>query len=148
MTFYVRLRISKKRETQPSVREILLVFLTGILDTKPKQTNTKSDSLLLCFLFFFFLKKKEKQSSECVCERERELELRAMEVGSEMRQSRFKRICVFCGSSQGKKSSYQDSAIELGKELVYIYIHCFLCTYYGFHCGMLGLSLMPLLGFC
>ena len=71
-----------------------------------------------------------------------------MEVGSEMRQSRFKRICVFCGSSQGKKSSYQDSAIELGKELVYIYIHCFLCTYYGFHCGMLGLSLMPSLGFC
>ena len=85
----------------------------------------------------------------CVCERERELELRAMEVGSEMRQSRFKRICVFCGSSQGKKSSYQDSAIELGKELVYIYIFIvFLCTYYGFHCGMLGLSLMPLLGFC
>ncbi|XP_065637151.1 cytokinin riboside 5'-monophosphate phosphoribohydrolase LOG3 isoform X1 [Quercus suber] len=41
-----------------------------------------------------------------------------MEVGSEMRQSRFKSICVFCGSSQGKKSSYQDSAIELGKELL------------------------------
>ena len=43
-----------------------------------------------------------------------------MEVGStEMRQpSKFKRICVFCGSSQGKKSSFQDAAIELGKELV------------------------------
>ena len=64
----------------------------------------------------------------CVCERERELELRAMEVGSEMRQSRFKRICVFCGSSQGKKSSYQDSAIELGKELVYIYIFIVFCV--------------------
>lgn len=32
--------------------------------------------------------------------------------------SKFRRICVFCGSSQGKKRSYQDSAIELGKELV------------------------------
>ncbi|CAL5413792.1 unnamed protein product [Camellia sinensis] len=36
----------------------------------------------------------------------------------EMKQSKFKRICVFCGSSQGKKSSYQDAAIELGKELL------------------------------
>lgn len=46
-----------------------------------------------------------------------------MEVeGTEIRQtSKFKRICVFCGSSQGKKSSYQDAATELGKELVYCY---------------------------
>nr|GLL41059.1 hypothetical protein DM860_001771 [Ipomoea trifida] len=35
----------------------------------------------------------------------------------EMKASRFKKICVFCGSSQGKKSSYQDAAIEIGKEL-------------------------------
>lgn len=41
-----------------------------------------------------------------------------MEVQSEVQLSKFKRICVFCGSSQGKKSSYQDAAIELGKELV------------------------------
>ncbi|KAL8255715.1 hypothetical protein R6Q59_030782 [Mikania micrantha] len=34
------------------------------------------------------------------------------------RRSRFKRICVFCGSSSGKKASYQEAAIELGKELV------------------------------
>lgn len=33
-------------------------------------------------------------------------------------KSRFKRICVFCGSSSGKKPSYQEAAIELGKELV------------------------------
>ncbi|KAK0585911.1 hypothetical protein LWI29_036192 [Acer saccharum] len=33
-------------------------------------------------------------------------------------KSRFKRICVFCGSSSGKKSSYQEAAIELGKELI------------------------------
>jgi len=32
--------------------------------------------------------------------------------------SRFRRICVFCGSSHGKKRSYQDAAIELGNELV------------------------------
>ena len=33
-------------------------------------------------------------------------------------RSRFKRICVFCGSSSGKKASYQEAAVELGKELV------------------------------
>ncbi|KAJ4979694.1 hypothetical protein NE237_010474 [Protea cynaroides] len=33
-------------------------------------------------------------------------------------KSRFKRICVFCGSSSGKKTSYQEAAVELGKELV------------------------------
>lgn len=41
-------------------------------------------------------------------------------VGTEIGQmSKFKRICVFCGSSHGKKTSYQDGAIELGKELVF-----------------------------
>ncbi|KAH0895463.1 hypothetical protein HID58_004067 [Brassica napus] len=33
-------------------------------------------------------------------------------------KSRFNRICVFCGSSSGKKPSYQEAAIELGNELV------------------------------
>ena len=41
-----------------------------------------------------------------------------MEREKEMKQSKFKRICVFCGSSPGKKSSYRDAAIELGTELV------------------------------
>ena len=42
-----------------------------------------------------------------------------------MKKSKFKRICVFCGSSQGKKSSYKDAAIELGRELVnYIMAIC------------------------
>lgn len=36
----------------------------------------------------------------------------------EERRSRFRRICVFCGSSPGKKPSYQEAAVELGKELV------------------------------
>jgi len=47
----------------------------------------------------------------------------------EMKHSKFKRICVFCGSSPGKKSSYKDAAIELGKELVIretIFCLCFL----------------------
>ena len=45
-----------------------------------------------------------------------------METNGEIRVSKFKRVCVFCGSSPGKKSSYQDAAIELGNELVYIII--------------------------
>lgn len=36
----------------------------------------------------------------------------------EMEESKFKRICVFCGSGQGNKSSYKDAAVALGKELV------------------------------
>lgn len=39
-------------------------------------------------------------------------------------KSRFQRICVFCGSSSGKKASYQEAAVELGKELV-IYLFSF-----------------------
>lgn len=42
-----------------------------------------------------------------------------MERECEPKESKFGRICVFCGSSQGKKTSYQDAAIELGKELVH-----------------------------
>lgn len=41
-----------------------------------------------------------------------------MEREREMKQSKFKRICVFCGSSPGKKSTYREAAIELGRELV------------------------------
>ncbi|PHU24185.1 Cytokinin riboside 5'-monophosphate phosphoribohydrolase LOG4 [Capsicum chinense] len=41
-----------------------------------------------------------------------------MEMESDVMVSKFKRICVFCGSSQGNKNSYQDTTIELGKELV------------------------------
>ncbi|KAL0755969.1 hypothetical protein Bca101_093637 [Brassica carinata] len=43
-----------------------------------------------------------------------------MEVNTKtiIQKSKFGRICVFCGSSQGKKSSYQDAAVDLGNELV------------------------------
>jgi hypothetical protein len=37
---------------------------------------------------------------------------------SERRTSRFRRICVYCGSAKGRKASYQDAAVELGQELV------------------------------
>lgn len=52
-----------------------------------------------------------------------------MENEMEMKQSRFSRICVFCGSSQGKKRSYQDAAVELGGELV---LFCFLFSLFFF----------------
>ncbi|XP_029127186.1 cytokinin riboside 5'-monophosphate phosphoribohydrolase LOG1 isoform X2 [Cajanus cajan] len=48
------------------------------------------------------------------CEKKEEMEGEE----TEMKQSRFKRICVFCGSSPGNKSTYKDAAIELGKELI------------------------------
>ncbi|GFY97947.1 putative lysine decarboxylase family protein [Actinidia rufa] len=51
-------------------------------------------------------------------------------------KSRFKRICVFCGSSSGKKSSYQDAAVELGKELVDRRIDL---VYGGGSVGLMGL---------
>jgi hypothetical protein len=34
------------------------------------------------------------------------------------RRSPFRRICVYCGSAKGRKPSYQDAAVELGRELV------------------------------
>ncbi|KAJ0576911.1 putative LOG family protein [Helianthus annuus] len=33
-------------------------------------------------------------------------------------KSRFKSVCVFCGSSTGKRDCYRDAAHELGQELV------------------------------
>ncbi|GFP83168.1 cytokinin riboside 5'-monophosphate phosphoribohydrolase log3 [Phtheirospermum japonicum] len=53
-----------------------------------------------------------------------------------MRASKFKRICVFCGSSQGKKTSYQEAAIELGKVLVSRNIDL---VYGGGSIGLMGL---------
>ncbi|KAL4342310.1 hypothetical protein GQ457_08G017740 [Hibiscus cannabinus] len=50
--------------------------------------------------------------------------------------SRFKRICVFCGSSSGKKASYQEAAVELGKELVERRIDL---VYGGGSVGLMGL---------
>ncbi|KAG8378051.1 hypothetical protein BUALT_Bualt08G0097900 [Buddleja alternifolia] len=51
-------------------------------------------------------------------------------------KSRFKSICVFCGSSTGKKDCYRDSALELGKELVSRRIDL---VYGGGSIGLMGL---------
>lgn len=45
-------------------------------------------------------------------------------------------MCVFCGSSPGKKTSYQEAAIELGKELVSRRIDL---VYGGGSVGLMGL---------
>ncbi|CAN1306538.1 Cytokinin riboside 5'-monophosphate phosphoribohydrolase LOG7 [Linum perenne] len=50
--------------------------------------------------------------------------------------SRFSRICVFCGSSSGKKSTYQDAAVQLGQELVERRIDL---VYGGGSVGLMGL---------
>ncbi|XP_027364066.1 cytokinin riboside 5'-monophosphate phosphoribohydrolase LOG3 isoform X1 [Abrus precatorius] len=59
-----------------------------------------------------------------------------METHGEIRVSKFKRVCVFCGSSPGKKRSYQDAAIELGNELVSRNIDL---VYGGGSIGLMGL---------
>ncbi|XVF76121.1 hypothetical protein PTKIN_Ptkin13bG0240400 [Pterospermum kingtungense] len=51
-------------------------------------------------------------------------------------KSRFRRICVFCGSSSGKKALYQEAAVELGKELVERRIDL---VYGGGSVGLMGL---------
>ncbi|CAO2169218.1 unnamed protein product [Urochloa humidicola] len=53
-----------------------------------------------------------------------------------MQPSRFKKICVFCGSSQGKKTNYQDAAVDLAKELISRGIDL---VYGGGSLGLMGL---------
>lgn len=60
----------------------------------------------------------------------------AMTMGMPTVPSRFRRICVFCGSSQGRKKSYQDAAVELGEELVSRNIDL---VYGGGSVGLMGL---------
>ncbi|XP_031403871.1 cytokinin riboside 5'-monophosphate phosphoribohydrolase LOG1-like isoform X1 [Punica granatum] len=50
--------------------------------------------------------------------------------------SRFRRVCVFCGSSAGNKPSYQLAAIQLAKELVERNIDL---VYGGGSIGLMGL---------
>ncbi|KAH9328026.1 hypothetical protein KI387_000134, partial [Taxus chinensis] len=49
---------------------------------------------------------------------------------------RFKRICVFCGSSSGNKTAFSDAALDLGKELVKRRIDL---VYGGGSVGLMGL---------
>ncbi|XVE93919.1 hypothetical protein REPUB_Repub01dG0235700 [Reevesia pubescens] len=41
-----------------------------------------------------------------------------MDMKGKVVKSRFKRVCVFCGSSTGKRKCYRDAAVELAQELV------------------------------
>lgn len=50
--------------------------------------------------------------------------------------SRFRRVCVFCGSSPGKKASYQVAAVQLGQQLVERGIDL---VYGGGSVGLMGL---------
>ncbi|KAJ7543668.1 hypothetical protein O6H91_09G047600 [Diphasiastrum complanatum] len=50
--------------------------------------------------------------------------------------SRFKSICVFCGSTSGRKRSYSDAALDLGRELVQRKIDL---VYGGGSVGLMGL---------
>ncbi|PIA46958.1 hypothetical protein AQUCO_01500471v1 [Aquilegia coerulea] len=53
-----------------------------------------------------------------------------------IKRSRFKRVCVFCGSSTGKRVCYSDAAIELGEELVSRKLNL---VYGGGSVGLMGL---------
>ncbi|PHT37632.1 Cytokinin riboside 5'-monophosphate phosphoribohydrolase LOG4 [Capsicum baccatum] len=63
-----------------------------------------------------------------------------MEMESDVMVLKFKRICVFYESSQGKKISYHDAAIEPGKELVLRNIDL---VYGGGSIGLMGLVSQP-----
>ncbi|KAF8726886.1 hypothetical protein HU200_019366 [Digitaria exilis] len=56
--------------------------------------------------------------------------------GCSERRSRFRRICVYCGSAKGNKHSYQDAAIDLGNQLVERGIDL---VYGGGSIGLMGL---------
>ncbi|XP_019186461.1 PREDICTED: probable cytokinin riboside 5'-monophosphate phosphoribohydrolase LOGL10 [Ipomoea nil] len=55
---------------------------------------------------------------------------------SDEKKRRFKRICVFCGSRTGYRSSFSDAALQLGKELVERKIDL---VYGGGSVGLMGL---------
>eukprot|EP00262_Sarcandra_glabra_P012541 TRINITY_DN3258_c0_g1_i1.p1 TRINITY_DN3258_c0_g1~~TRINITY_DN3258_c0_g1_i1.p1 ORF type:complete len:215 (-),score=44.47 TRINITY_DN3258_c0_g1_i1:169-813(-) len=51
-------------------------------------------------------------------------------------QSKFKRVCVFCGSSSGNRTVFSDAALDLGNELVKRKIDL---VYGGGSVGLMGL---------
>lgn len=71
-------------------------------------------------------------------------------MAEETLKSRFKRVCVFCGSSSGKRDSYKEAALELGRELVKFALSCSVSLFFNFffagvfvvlyECGMFMIS--------
>ncbi|PSS18017.1 Cytokinin riboside 5'-monophosphate phosphoribohydrolase [Actinidia chinensis var. chinensis] len=51
-------------------------------------------------------------------------------------KSRFKSVCVFCGSSYGKRESYRDATLQLGQELITRKLDL---VYGGGSAGLMGL---------
>ncbi|MED6184415.1 Cytokinin riboside 5'-monophosphate phosphoribohydrolase log1 [Stylosanthes scabra] len=64
------------------------------------------------------------------------MEIHQQEEAAMKSSSRFKRVCVFCGTSPGKNPSYQIAAIQLGKQLVERNIDL---VYGGGSIGLMGL---------
>ncbi|KAK4476374.1 hypothetical protein RD792_015524, partial [Penstemon davidsonii] len=58
------------------------------------------------------------------------------EEAAESSGKKFKRICVFCGSRKGYKSSFADAALQLGKQLIDRKIDL---VYGGGSVGLMGL---------
>ncbi|KAF9613078.1 hypothetical protein IFM89_005526 [Coptis chinensis] len=56
--------------------------------------------------------------------------------GSSRQRSKFKTVCVFCGSSSGNKKVFSDAALDLGNELVKRRINL---VYGGGSIGLMGL---------
>ncbi|KAF8095920.1 hypothetical protein N665_0320s0048 [Sinapis alba] len=54
----------------------------------------------------------------------------------EIVKSRFKRVCVFCGSSSGNRECYRDAAIDLAQELITRRLNL---VYGGGSIGLMGL---------
>lgn len=70
-------------------------------------------------------------------ERENQLQLKqVLKKSKSISMSKFKRICVFCGSSPGKKPSYQLAAVQLANQLVEKKIDL---VYGGGSIGLMGL---------
>ncbi|XP_008808563.1 cytokinin riboside 5'-monophosphate phosphoribohydrolase LOG7-like [Phoenix dactylifera] len=67
---------------------------------------------------------------------EREMAVEAAAKETWEKRSSFRRICVYCGSQEGKKASYREAAIELGKEMVERGIDL---VYGGGSIGLMGL---------
>lgn len=40
-------------------------------------------------------------------------------------KSKFRRVCVFCGSNSGHRKVFSDAALELGNELVCLFFFCY-----------------------
>ncbi|KAI5069536.1 hypothetical protein GOP47_0015837 [Adiantum capillus-veneris] len=65
------------------------------------------------------------------------VEAEMMQLQKEIEQkSKFKRICVFCGSKSGKKAVFSQAALQLGKELVDRKVEL---VYGGGSIGLMGL---------